>query len=92
MKLAAAIDIGQDALLWLTTDPERIGAFLGASGADPAALSGLAADPQFLGFVLDFLLASDESVLAFAASAGLPPEAVARARAILPGGEVPDWT
>ena len=67
MKLAAAIDIGQDALLWLTTDPERIGAFLGASGADPAALSGLAADPQFLGFVLDFLLASDESVLAFAA-------------------------
>lgn len=92
MKQAAAIGIGQDALLWLAADPERIGAFLGASGADPAALPGLAAEAQFLGFVLDFVLASDEGVLAFAASAGLPPEAVAQARSALPGGMVPDWT
>lgn len=92
MKQAAAIRIGQDALLWLAADAERIGAFLGASGADPSALPALAADPQFLGFVLEFILTSDESVLAFAESAELPPVMVGQARAALPGGQVPDWT
>lgn len=92
MKQAAAIGIGQDALLWLAAESDRIGAFLGASGADPADLPALAAEAEFLGFVLDFVLASDEGVLSFAASAGLPPEAVAEARAALPGGRVPDWT
>ena len=31
-------------------------------------------------------------VLDFAAEAGLRPEDVARARAALPGGELPNWT
>ena len=50
------------------------------------------ADPEFLGFVLDYLLQSDALVLAFAQDASLPPERVARARAALPGGYAPDWT
>jgi hypothetical protein len=52
----------------------------------------LANDPEFLGFVLDFLLGSDDLVRGFAAEAGIRPEEPMRARAALPGGAVPDWT
>ena len=58
----------------------------------PAELRARAADPEFLGFVLDFLLQSDAFVLDFAAEAGVSPETPARARAALPGGAVPDWS
>ena len=48
-------------------------------------------DPEFLGFVLDFVLASDASVLDFAAHAGLRPEEPALARATLAGPAAADW-
>lgn len=92
MKPAAAAEVGRQALIWLAGRPEAMGAFLDASGADPAELRARAADPEFLGFVLDFLLQSDAFVLDFAAEAGIPPETPARARAALPGGAVPDWS
>jgi hypothetical protein len=50
------------------------------------------ADPEFLGFVLDFLLESDALVHAFSAAVDVLPDTPARARAALPGGVVPDWT
>ncbi len=80
------------ALGWIAGDAERLGAFLGASGLDPATLRARAADPEMLASVLDFLLADDAQVLAFAADAGLAPEAALRARAALPGGDLPHWT
>lgn len=92
MKPAAAAEIGRQALIWLAGQPETMAAFLDASGADPAELRTRIADPEFLGFILDFLLQSDELVLGFAAEAGIAPETPARARAALPGGAIPDWT
>jgi Protein of unknown function (DUF3572) len=92
MLLARAAEIGQDALIWLASRPEALAAFLAAGGLAPEALRGRAGDPEFLGFVLDFLLGADAMVLDFAAEAGLRPEDVARARAALPGGELPNWT
>jgi hypothetical protein len=85
MRAETALGIGQDALIWLA-------GFLAASGAAPRDLRARAADPEFLGFVLEFLLGSDDMVLAFAAAAGLAPEAPALARAALPGGHLPNWT
>lgn len=52
-----------------------------SAGADPGTLAG----------VLDFVLQDDARVLAFAADAGLPPEAPMRARQKLGGGDV-HWT
>ncbi len=49
-------------------------------------------EPEFLGFVLEFILGSDAMVLDFAASAGLRPEDPLRARALLAGSELPNWT
>lgn len=92
MTPAAAVGIGQEALVWLAGRPEAFDAFLATSGADPGDIRARAADPEFLGFLLDFLLQSDALVLGFAADAGLSPDAPLRARAALPGGPIPDWT
>jgi len=84
--------LGALALGWIAADPETLGAFMGAAGLDPAALRRRAAEPEFLGFVLDFVLEDDARVLGVAAEAGVRPEAVAAARAALPGGDAPFWT
>lgn len=80
------------ALAWMAADAERMGRFLAWSGAGPADLRVCAADPGFLGFVLDFVLADESALLAFADAESVPPGLVARARAALPGGDVPNWT
>ncbi|WP_290739294.1 DUF3572 domain-containing protein [Amaricoccus sp.] len=92
MTESEATTLAREALIWLAGRPEALEAFLAASGAGPADIRARAADPEFLGFVLDHVLASEEWTIAFAAEAGVPPDRVARARAALPGGYAPDWT
>ncbi len=92
MTAEEAMSIGQDALIWLAGQPEALGGFLHLSGLDPGTMRDRASDPEFLGFVLDFALGSDEAILAFAADTGLSPSDPARARLKLTGGELPNWT
>ena len=80
------------ALGWIAADDELAGAFLGASGAAAGDLRERAGDPEFLGFVLDFLLADEAALLAFCEATDTPPDAPMRARAQLPGGDLPNWT
>lgn len=87
-----AEDVAVRALLWLAADDERMGGFLGATGADVADLRKDAQDPAFLGAVLDYILTADESVLEFAATENMAPEMVAMCRQALPGGAQPHWT
>lgn len=83
---------GIQALGWIAAQPELAGRFLDAAGASPDELRSRAADPEFLGFVLDFLLSDEEALVAFAQDAGITPDRPLRARAALPGGELPNWT
>lgn len=83
---------GIQALGWIAAQPELAGRFLDAAGASPDELRSRAADPEFLGFVLDFLLSDEEALVAFAQDAGIAPDRPLRARAALPGGELPNWT
>lgn len=87
-----AEDIARTALIWLAGDPERMGVFLATSGVDPAEIRARARDPEFLGFVLDFVLASEPLLMEFCGDCGLRAEAPAAARARLPGGTAPNWT
>lgn len=87
-----AQEIAVQALLWIASDPERTGQFLGYTGADPGDLKARAAEPEFLGFVLDFILLDDTFVVDFCAANSLPPETPMQARACLPGGDLPNWT
>ncbi|MEO1549456.1 MAG: DUF3572 domain-containing protein [Pseudomonadota bacterium] len=87
-----AKEIAVKAIIWLADQPDRLGAFLGATGAQAGDLRTAVQDPVFLASVLDFLLMSDEGVVAFAQDSDLAPEDVLRARADLPGGDLPNWT
>ena len=80
------------AISWLLQDDERTGAFLAATGADPGELARQAADPGFLGAVMDFLLSDDALVVGFCDDAGLPYTAIMQARAGLPGFSQMHWT
>ena len=84
--------LGLQALGWLAAQPEQAGAFLAATGASADELRERAADPEFLGFVLDFLLMDESLLLAFCEDTSTAPDRPARARAALPGGDLPHWT
>ena len=83
---------GIAALGWIAGQPELAGRFLAAAGASPDDMRARAGDPEFLGFVLDFLLADEEALLAFAHETGIAPDRPLRARVALPGGALPHWT
>lgn len=80
------------ALGWLIGQPDELGGFLNASGAAPGDLAALARDPQFLAALVDYLLETDERVLACTGDLGLAPTALGEARMGLPGGRDPHWT
>ncbi len=78
------------ALAHVVADEALLPRFLALSGIAPDELRGRAQDPVLLGAVLDFLLAHEPDLVAFAAAHELPPSSVARARRALPGGAVED--
>ena len=82
-----ARDIADTGFSHIAADAELIEALLAQSGSDVAGLRAMASRPEFAVFVLDFLLEQDQRVLDFAASAGIRPERVQMARAILGGGD-----
>jgi hypothetical protein len=92
LPLDKAEILGIQALGWISAQPDLAGAFLGATGASSDELSTRASDPEFLGFVLDFLLADEAALLAFCEDESLTPDRPMRARAALPGGDLPHWT
>ena len=80
------------ALAWLAGNDELLPVFLGATGASEADLRARAAEPEFLGSVLDFLTMDDNWVMQFCDSEGLAYEAPLQARMSLPGGDQVNWT
>lgn len=73
------------ALGFLASDGERLQRLLDLTGLDPGELRRGAADPAFLGGVLDHLLADEGLLLIFAEDQGLKPETIAVMRRKLPG-------
>ena len=70
---------------FIAAEPERLDAFLAATGLTPDRLRKSATAPDFLGGVLEHMLADESLLLAFAESAAIDPAAVARARNALGG-------
>ena len=80
------------ALTWLAGNEELLPVFMGASGLSPDDLAKRAAEPEFLGSVLDFILMDDAWIVAFCDASDLRYDAPMQARAVLPGGEATHWT
>ncbi|HEY1884424.1 MAG TPA: DUF3572 domain-containing protein [Roseiarcus sp.] len=81
----SARSLAVGALAFIAADSDRLNRFLSLTGLGPDNLRTAAADPAFLGSVLDYLVGDEALLVEFAADAGLKPEAVARAHAVLRG-------
>jgi hypothetical protein len=79
----SAQSLAVSALTFIAADPDRLSRFLGITGLGPDNLRTAAADPAFLGSVLDYLVADEKLLVEFAADAGVKPETVARAHEAL---------
>ena len=84
--------IGLQALSWLAGNDDLLPVFLDSTGASEADVKASAADPAFLGAVLDFVMMDDAWVRGFCDGAGLGYDAPMQARMILPGGDQVHWT
>lgn len=80
------------ALSWLAGNDDLMPVFLGSTGLSAEEIASRAAEPEFLGSVLDFILMDDVWVIAFCDSIGVRYEAPMQARMALPGGAVEHWT
>jgi len=76
------------AFSFIADAPEELSRFLALSGIDPSAIRAAAAEPGFLGGVLAYIAGNERTLLAFAATAGIAPEEVEKARIALAGA---DW-
>jgi hypothetical protein len=85
-----ATDMGIAALAYIAEDAQRLSRFLDISGLGPHNLRKAAAEPTFLGAVLEYLGSDEKLLVAFAESRDLTPEAILRARDAL-AGRPPDW-
>lgn len=92
MNRENAEKIGIQVLGWLAGHDDMLTQFLGMTGIGADDLRVRAQEPEFLGFVLDFLLTDDAMVMAFCEDAHMATDLPMQARGALPGGEVPNWT
>jgi len=77
-----------NALGFLASDGERLQRFMDLSGLDVAAIRAGAANPAFLGGILDHLLADESLLLIFAEEQQLRPERISDLRRKLPGASI----
>ena len=79
-------------LSWLAGNEELLPVFLGATGASESDLRTRAAESEFLGSVLDFLMMDDAWVMAYCDTESVTYDTPMRARQALPGGADVNWT
>jgi hypothetical protein len=79
----AAEAMAARALLFLAEDPGRLGRFLAETGLDPVSLRVRAGSPEVIGAALGHVMADESTLLAFTANAGLAPESLGEAAALL---------
>lgn len=80
------------ALAFLVADEELLQVFMGSTGAAADDLRSGAADPAFLGSILDFILMDDQWVIRFCDQNRIAYDQVFPARQALPGGDNVNWT
>ncbi|MBL8805521.1 MAG: DUF3572 domain-containing protein [Rhodospirillales bacterium] len=87
-KAENAETVAIQALGWIAADEDRLARFMALAGLSVTELRVRAAEPEFLGGVLDFILESEPLLIEFASVAGLKPDAIVRLRRELPGAPV----
>lgn len=75
--------IGVAGLSYLAAEPERIGRFLAVTGLGPESVRAASRDDSFFPALLDYLLANETELLAFAEEMKLDPARIGAARDLL---------
>lgn len=83
---AAAEAMAAEALAFLAGDEDRLQRFASLAGIDLGQIRDIAGQPEFLTAIMDHLMGDEPLLLAFAAHAGVKPEAVVRAAQVLGAG------
>ncbi|MCR9220641.1 MAG: DUF3572 domain-containing protein [Alphaproteobacteria bacterium] len=83
MNREAAEAVAYQALTFIAQEEDQLGRFLALSGIGPMELRERLKDPALLMGLLDFLLAHEPDLLAFAESAEIDPMDPGRARRAL---------
>lgn len=89
---AQAMEIATRALAAIASEPRLAGALLAMSGAEADQIRLAAQQPEFAGFVLDFVMEDDQRVMEIANAAGLTPQEMLAAQAVLNGPGGTYWT
>lgn len=84
--------LGLRVLGWMASNDDLLPVFQGATGASEADIRAGAADPSFLGALMDFVMMDDAWVMQCCDSLGLGYDSLFQARQALPGGEQVHWT
>ena len=80
-----AENLAIQALGFMAGEPERLGTFLAATGIGPEMIRKAAANPSFLAGVLDHVCGDEALLIAVADHAGIAPQDVEHAQAVLSG-------
>jgi hypothetical protein len=86
-KRERAHEIAIAALGYIAGDPELLPRFLALTGIEPHSIRAAAQEPGFLAGVLHFIAAHEPTLMAFAESTGIRPDAVLQAMRALPQGD-----
>lgn len=75
-------------LQWLAEDSDRISRFCALSGLGPEELRSSINNKNFLGGIMDYVLANENDLLAFCQEKGVDPKQPGRLRQSLPGAAI----
>lgn len=80
------------AVEWLAADQDTFSRFLNATGETPDGVQRRLGDADFLAAAMDYLLASENAVMAFCRANNFSFDLPMQVRRALPGGDNPEWT
>lgn len=77
--------IALKAVKFILTDDDTLQSFINTTGLSPTDFQMLVKDRDFLGGVLDFLLANEDQLIKFCADNKINPEEPSKIRQLFPG-------
>ena len=81
-----------EALNWLSKNPDRLADFLHLNGASISDIFERSKDPEFLVFIVEYCLSSDEIAIECSYALSIKPEELMEILGLLPGGDSYNWT
>lgn len=86
-----AEELAVQMLVWIAGQEEMMGRFLAMSGLTATGLRAASTDPGFLSGLMDFIMAHEPTLMAFATESGHAPEYLAACHQALSGGDPNPW-